>query len=753
MWKSLVAGAVTAAFVGVVWAPSFRAEQATKVDFVRDVQPILRQQCYSCHGPTEQKNGLRLDRRKDAFLGGTIAVIGPGNADGSRLYQRLIGDQFGIQMPPTGPLPPAQVATLKQWIDEGAEWPDAVSGDLPAVPPDPDAAALMDAIRAGDRRRVDAALAAGTGVLKRRGPGGATPLMYAVLYGDAALVGTLLERGADPNTADDAAATALMWAVPDLEKVRVLVERGADVSARSSDGRTPLMIAAGLPGAAPVAQLLIERGAKVRERAPSLFGDISPLVLAAYNGDEAMFRLLVEKGADLDADGVPALAFSLRAQCKGCIDMVLPKLPPPATTIAMQVSSPPSGPALATPLLLTHGADVNARDPHGRTPLMAAAASDAMSADVVRMLLEKGADPNAKSTAGETALGFAQLRGNTPVTALLLKAGAKPADRPATAPLVFAPASSAEAAVTRVLPLLQQADRSFLKKSGCVSCHHNSITSMTVAAARMKGMKVDELIAKEQLGAVGRYVDTWRDRALQGIGIPGDALTVSYILLGLAAEKYPADASTDALARFLKGQQTAAGSWRVLAHRPPIEASEVAATVLSMRALQNYAPAASREPYEAAIKRAAAWIAKAETPVTEDRVFKVLGLHWSGAGQGAVRTAGRALIAQQRTDGGWSQLPSLESDAYATGQALYALAESRALPTQDQAYRRGIQFLLKTQLADGSWFVRSRALPIQPHFESGFPHGKHQFVSAAATNWAALALTVGGQRGAGRGSE
>ena len=52
-----------------------------------------------------------------------------------------------------------------------------------------------------------------------------------------------------------------------------------------------------------------------------------------------------------------------------------------------------------------------------------------------------------------------------------------------------------------------------------------------------------------------------------------------------------------------------------------------------------------------------------------------------------------------------------------------------------------MQFLLKTQLADGSWFVRSRALPIQPHFESDFPYGKDQFISAAGTNWAAMALT------------
>src|SRR6476619_1629405 len=99
------------------------------VDFVRDVQPILRESCIGCHGPTQQMNGFRLDRRRDAMRGGTLAVIGPGNSEGSRMYQRLIGAAFGIQMPPTGALPKEKIAIIKAWIDQGAQWPDAASGD------------------------------------------------------------------------------------------------------------------------------------------------------------------------------------------------------------------------------------------------------------------------------------------------------------------------------------------------------------------------------------------------------------------------------------------------------------------------------------------------------------------------------------------------------------------------------------------------------------------------------------------------
>jgi hypothetical protein len=78
-------------------------------------------------------------------------------------------------------------------------------------------------------------------------------------------------------------------------------------------------------------------------------------------------------------------------------------------------------------------------------------------------------------------------------------------------------------------------------------------------------------------------------------------------------------------------------------------------------------------------------------------------------------------------------------DAFATGLALYALHTS-GLPAQSAAYRAGADYLLRTQLEDGTWRVRSRAIGFQPYFETGFPHGRDQFISAAATSWAAIAL-------------
>src|SRR4051812_47300984 len=97
-------------------------------------------------------HGFRLDRRCDAMRGGTITVITPGSGEGSRLYQKLIGNKYGPQMPPTGPLSQEQIDTIKAWIDQGAEWPDDLSGDMPPPPPDPMAAPIIQALRHGDRQ-------------------------------------------------------------------------------------------------------------------------------------------------------------------------------------------------------------------------------------------------------------------------------------------------------------------------------------------------------------------------------------------------------------------------------------------------------------------------------------------------------------------------------------------------------------------------------------------------------------------------
>jgi hypothetical protein len=164
-------------------------------------------------------------------------------------------------------------------------------------------------------------------------------------------------------------------------------------------------------------------------------------------------------------------------------------------------------------------------------------------------------------------------------------------------------------------------------------------------------------------------------------------------------------------------------------------------TALAIRALTVYGIPARRVEITARVARAVQWLA-AETPMcTEVRVMQLLGLAWAGLPRPGIDARLRTLLAEQRADGGWGQTPYLPSDAYATGQALFTLREL-GVAASEVAVRRGTAYLRRTQEADGSWYVKSRAMKIQPYFESGFPYGHDQWISQSGTAWAVMALAV-----------
>jgi ankyrin repeat protein/mono/diheme cytochrome c family protein len=734
--KTLVAALLV---LTIVRAASAQVAPAAKVDFRTAVQPLLKQHCISCHGPTQQMNGFRLDKRSAAMRGGSFPVIAPFNGAGSRFYLKLVGNQFGLQMPPTGKLPDPDIQILKAWIDQGAEWPDDLAGEGASKPPDPGATRLIAALRAGDTAAFARELAANRGSANATGPAGSTPLMYATLYGSADAMRDLLAAGADPNAAADGGTTALMMASHDPQKTGLLLEAGANPNARPDDGRTPLTIAANQFGTSAVVKLLLDKGANPTAVTASR---TTALRLAAGTGDADLMRLLIEAGADLEGDAAAALTAALLLKCGACVDLVVGEVDQPSLGASLLVLSR-AGDLDATRLLLDRGADVNTRGIDGRTPLMMAAISDAYPLEIVRTLIARGADVNVRTPAGETAASLAAVRGGAIVDALV-KAGAIAAPPPDARPPTVRPGLTPRAAVLRSLPLLQKADATFLRKSGCVSCHNNSLTSMTVALARTHQFAVDESAVNSKVARLHQYMESWRESALRGVGIPGGQDTISYLLLGMAADHYEADAASDAMAHYLKARQLPDGHWRIQTNtnRPPIESSDIEVTATSMHAIQLYHPAPQRAEYDKAIRAAAAWLTTARAVSTEDRAFQLLGLSWAGGDKATITRLAKAFEKEQRPDGGWSPLATgkMRSDAYATGEALVALREAGVLAATAPAYARGVRFLLDTQLADGSWYVATRATPVQAYFESDFPYGRDQWISAAATNWATMAL-------------
>jgi len=298
-------------------------------------------------------------------------------------------------------------------------------------------------------------------------------------------------------------------------------------------------------------------------------------------------------------------------------------------------------------------------------------------------------------------------------------------------------------AVEKSLALLQSSGPPFVDKSGCISCHHQSIAAMAVAVARQRGLKVSDSIARQQLKFTAAVFSPHRTNLLQGINtVPEAPMVSSYALLGMAAEGYPADAVTDAMVLDLARKQRGDGSWRNNDRRVPLGYSDFSATALSLEALRLYSIPGRRQEFDERVAHARRWLLAANPGSTEEQAFRLLGLGWSKAPPADVRKAVVQLAVGQRGDGGWAQLASLTSDAYATGQALVALYQGGAMPASDAVYARGVRYLLGAQLPDGSWHVRSRAMGFQPYFESGFPHGQDQWISAAATSWAAMALAL-----------
>ena len=713
-----------------------------KVDYKQDIQPLLAQNCYSCHGLEVQQAGLRLDLRQNALRGGDYGpVIKIGDSAVSKLIRRLVDGDGGLQMPPTGALSDDEIGLLRAWIDQGAEFRTDIVAESPRRPVDPKVAALIAAIRAGNRPEIERQIAASSEAVKWKDEGGSTALHHAAGYGPLANLELLINKGADVNAKNRRSSTPLHWAIHDEAKVRLLLSKGADVNAKQAQGRTPLFLAAMLGDGVPIMRLLLVRGAN-----PNLVSanGQTPLMMAAVRGDVGGMRLLIERGAEVNArDGAGETAL-MRACTGGNADAVRlliergadVKVKSKRNETALGFAAT-SGVQASVEMLLAKGAEVNVRNIRGYSPLMFAASSDTMPAGIVRLLLDKGADASFTDDYDEPASALAAKRGHTEAARLLGAEPPSPADNAMTKVIrVGVSDRPIPSAVRNSLALLEKQSATFIRTAGCNSCHSQSLPSAALGLARDYGltsMKTFPQLPATMTPPAEQLMDF-------NVISPN---SVAWELFDAGMNHEPRTQVTDAIVRYLMASQTAEGGWHNPENRrPPMTSGRFQTAALAIYAMKNYAPEAEKLSREKGIARAVGWLEKA-TPVTnQDQACRLLGLAWGGAPTSAIREEAKSLAALQRADGGWSQLPAMASDAYATGEALFALGSAGRMSVSDPVFRKGVNYLLSTQASDGSWHVRSRSIWLQPYFESGFPYGRDQFISTAGTAWATLALTL-----------
>jgi ankyrin repeat protein len=591
-------------------------------------------------------------------------------------------------------------------------------------------------------QRSDAAVADSRGI---------TPLMYAAEIGSLDAMRLLIDQGADVNAQNAFGSTALMWSVSDPAKVRLLLDHGAQVNTAAKSGRTALIIAAFTNPSAEVVRLLLAKGAKVDVMDQR---HVTPLNAATFGNDTATVRLLLEAGADIEtpdtfigltplmnAAGNRNVEAAKLLLAKGAkVNAVsktegLPKIQTGTvefggwTPLLMAAAF---GPPEAVKTLLDAGAKIDARDYRGFTPLMLAVGTDRFDRRTVNLVLSHGADLRPTNHDGETAVDWAYKFADPEVVRSL---GGTPKDLAKPVRLSDR-LPDTRTAIERSIHLLDSTTDQFFQKSGCFACHEQPPAEFAAAAARAKGIPVDENASHERIRQIASTINPV---ALEGAAALGGADNNLYAVEALVRAGYAPNRITDFLAANLAASQGGDGGWHLPGYsRSPLQDSDFSRTAMAMRALKTYGTPGRAEEMKQRLEHGKQWLMHAEPVILEDMDMRLVGAAAAGASAAELRKLAEPILALQRSDGGWAQRQAFPSDAYATGMTLWVLNEAGVMRPDAKA----VKFLLGTQSSDGSWHVASRATKFQQYFESGFPYEHDQWISTMATGWAASALAL-----------
>jgi ankyrin repeat protein len=543
------------------------------------------------------------------------------------------------------------------------------------------------------------------------------PLTQAVLKRDLTRLQQLLDAGEDPDQKDDQGFSPWMWAInfEENDALNLLLDKIPAIPATDAAGRRRLAMTASLNNLVAV-RALLRKGVPVDS--PAIDG-ATPLLVAAASGYTRVMKVLLAAGASpnsQDQHGDTPLMAAVRI---GSIE--------------------------AVKLLLGTRADPDLKDSAGRTALHWAARSGRV--DVVRSLIDAGATIDVVDETGRTAMAYAREKGQGKIVDVLHKKGARDTPEITTRPML-----TPREAVERSLPLLVRGWQTWSERQSCGACHHRLMIDRVAALAKQRGFAAATALADDQVQFFARGLAAGEPRLRQqlatqegllssafgiaGDGSSGDALNLNAILeLGV-----PRSSALEARALLLARKQLDDGSWRNGLPRVPVLSSDFTTTAVAARTIAAYGASTEATEINERVERAKRWLIAKQPVTTDDKASRLLGLRWTHAEESSIESAADLLKREQNADGGWSQLPGVNSDAYATGMVLVALQWGIRLPVTDRVFRHGVEYLLKAQEADGSWFVHKRAAASNAYFESGFPHGKFQFISYAGSCWATMAL-------------